>query len=126
MDEAVAFRYFKIKSLSSEIVWRLRSEAMKLGFERSEIEISDPFDAHYRLEKDPSNCEYSLIGEQVHQEADGRGVQGHGQGQEFCVVRLAVQEPVLDQVRPPAEEIGQCQGFGLFRQRSALQGQSLI
>lgn len=62
MDEAVAFRYFKIKHFAYEIVRQMRNEAMKLGFDSEEVRIKQPVEAKYRLEKESSNCEYSLIG----------------------------------------------------------------
>lgn len=63
VDEAVQFRYFNNKDLAYEIVRQLRDEVMKLGFASSEVHIKHPAEAKYRLEKDPSNCEYALVGD---------------------------------------------------------------
>jgi hypothetical protein len=63
MDEAVAERYLKIKPHAEEIVKRLGDEVDKLGFDSKEITIMDPQKAEYRLERDPSNGDYSLVGD---------------------------------------------------------------
>ena len=63
MDEAIAFRYFSIKNCAYAIVRQLRDEVMRLGFDSSEVRINQPVEAEYRLEKDPRNGEYSLIGD---------------------------------------------------------------
>jgi hypothetical protein len=63
MDEAVAYRYQEIKNLANSIVGLLRDEVVKLGFDPSAVRIMNPKDAEYRLEKDPSSHEYSLVGD---------------------------------------------------------------
>jgi len=63
IDEAVAFRYFSVKTLADDIYKQLRREAIKLGFPPAEITLTSPDEAEYRLEKDPSSCEYSLVGD---------------------------------------------------------------
>ena len=63
VDEAVQFRYLNTKNLAYEIVRQLRDEVVRLGFESAEVRIKQPAEAEYRLEKDPSNCEYALVGD---------------------------------------------------------------
>ena len=63
MDEAVAERYLEIKGFACEIVEKLQEEVRKLGFEASEVQIKPSVEASYRLEKDPSNGEYALVGD---------------------------------------------------------------
>lgn len=70
VDEAVAARYLKIKSQAEEIVKRLRYEVAELGFDPQEITINSPTKAEYRLERDPSNGAYSLVGDWL----DDRGM----------------------------------------------------
>ncbi|MCG8023559.1 MAG: hypothetical protein JAZ02_06205 [Candidatus Thiodiazotropha endolucinida] len=63
MDAAIDHRYQEIKNLAQEIVDQLRNEVGKLGFAPDEVRIMNPKDAEYRLELDPSNNEYSLVGD---------------------------------------------------------------
>lgn len=63
MDEAVAQRYQMIKPQAEEIVKRLQYEVAYLGFDPAEITIMSPQKAEYRLERDPSNGDYSLVGD---------------------------------------------------------------
>ncbi|MEW8013640.1 MAG: hypothetical protein AB2807_02285 [Candidatus Sedimenticola endophacoides] len=63
MDEALVLRYNGIIDLAEEIRRRLQHEVDKLGFDESEVSLKSPTDAHYRLEKDPASCEYSLVGD---------------------------------------------------------------
>lgn len=62
-DEAVALRYAAVQGLAEDILQRLRDEVEKLGFDESEVMLTGPGDAEYRLAKDPSNGEYSLVGD---------------------------------------------------------------
>ena len=63
MDVTIDHRYQEIKNLAQEIVGQLRNEVDKLGFAPDEVIIMNPNDAEYRLEQDPSNNEYSLVGD---------------------------------------------------------------
>jgi hypothetical protein len=62
MDESVAVRFYKIEQRAERIFDRLYQEVLKLGF-AEEITLQRPNEAHYRLEKDPATCEYSLVGD---------------------------------------------------------------
>ncbi len=62
MDETVALRYFKIEQLADRIFDQLYREVLKLGFSSGEVMLKHPQDADYRLERDPSTSEYSLVG----------------------------------------------------------------
>jgi hypothetical protein len=70
VDEAVADRYLKIRYHAEEIVRRLRHEVVQLGFDPTEIRITSPQQAKYRLERDPSNGAYGLVGDWL----DDRGM----------------------------------------------------
>jgi hypothetical protein len=63
MDESVAVRFYKIEHLANDIYERLRQEVAKLGFSTGDIALLPPSEASYRLERDPSNSEFSLIGD---------------------------------------------------------------
>ncbi len=62
-DEAVAFRYWKIGNLARQVVEHLIRHLMREGLHASEIAIKAPDEARYRLEKNPDNGEYSLMGD---------------------------------------------------------------
>jgi hypothetical protein len=63
MDEMIQSRYHAIQDLAELIVEQLREEVMRLGFPSSEVHIKQPSEARFRLEKDPSNSEYALVGD---------------------------------------------------------------
>ena len=63
MDESVAVRFFKVEKLAYDVHQRLYEEVEKLGFSDSEIILKSPEEASYRLERDPSNSEFSLVGD---------------------------------------------------------------
>jgi hypothetical protein len=63
MDETVAIRYFKIKQLAHTVHQHLNDELNKLGFSESEVSLKSPEEAKYRLERDASSGEYSLVGD---------------------------------------------------------------
>ena len=65
MDESVAVRYFKIEQLADRVFDQLYREVMKLGFTNSDVALKRPEDADYRLERDPSTSEYSLVGDWI-------------------------------------------------------------
>jgi hypothetical protein len=63
MDESVAVRYFKVEELAEQIFDNLYQEVVKLGFSHEEVILKGPKEADYRLERDPSTSEYSLVGD---------------------------------------------------------------
>jgi hypothetical protein len=62
MNDAVAVRYQAIEPLAQTIMLCLNEQVEKLGFEEP-IALSPISEADYRLDKDPADGEYSLIGE---------------------------------------------------------------
>lgn len=63
MNESVAVRYYKIEQLADRVFDQLYREVLKLGFTDQEVALRRPEDADYRLERDPSTSEYSLVGD---------------------------------------------------------------
>lgn len=63
MDETVASRYAELESLVAEISECLLGEVEKLGFSTEEVMLQPPGDAVYRLQRDPADGSYSLVGE---------------------------------------------------------------
>ena len=72
MDTATAERYRQVEGLAHDILLCLVAEVAKLGFSEPPS-LRPAAAADYRLERDPSNGEYSLVGE-------WRDVRGHKQG----------------------------------------------
>jgi hypothetical protein len=68
MDESVAVRFYKIEQLADQVFYRLYREVVKLGFATDDITLKRPQDATYRLERDPSNSEYSLVGDWLNEQ----------------------------------------------------------
>lgn len=65
MDESVAVRFFKIEQLADRVFDQLYREVLKLGFNNGDVALKRPEDADYRLERDPSTSEYSLVGDWI-------------------------------------------------------------
>lgn len=63
MDKAVSIRLAEIHDLAIEIQKRLQGEVTKLGLDINEVRLKSVDDASYRLDKDPANGEYSLVGD---------------------------------------------------------------
>ncbi|MEJ2453245.1 MAG: hypothetical protein P8103_03695 [Candidatus Thiodiazotropha sp.] len=63
MDESVAVRFYKIEQLADRIFDHLYREVMQLGFANDDVDLMRPQAATYRLERDPSTSEYSLVGD---------------------------------------------------------------
>ncbi|MCG7894099.1 MAG: hypothetical protein JAZ12_06555 [Candidatus Thiodiazotropha taylori] len=74
MDETIAIRFFKIEELANSVHKRLYEEVTKLGFSRSEILLKSPEEASYRLERDPSNSEFSLVGDWMNEQGNRLGM----------------------------------------------------
>jgi hypothetical protein len=73
MDESIAVRFYKIEELALNVHRRLYDEVSKLGFSESEISLKSPKDASYRLERDPSNSEFSLVGDWLNEQGQKLG-----------------------------------------------------
>lgn len=73
MDESVAVRFYKIEKLALTVHKRLYEEVTKLGFSESEISLKSPQEASYRLERDPSNSEFSLVGDWLNEQGHKLG-----------------------------------------------------
>ena len=63
MDESVAVRFFKVEQLADQVFDRLYREVLKLGFANGDVTLKRPQEATYRLERDPSTSEFSLVGD---------------------------------------------------------------
>jgi hypothetical protein len=90
MDEIIAIRYYKIRTLANRVVDRLYEEAANLGFAQKDIVLKKPIEANYRLERDPSSSEYNLIGDWL----DERGKK-LGQLQFFADGSFVVEQDIL-------------------------------
>ncbi|MES9859543.1 MAG: hypothetical protein ABW138_01715, partial [Candidatus Thiodiazotropha sp. 4PDIVS1] len=73
MDESVAVRFYKIEELAYNVHQRLYDEISKLGFSESEVTLKSPEEASYRLERDPSNSEFSLVGDWLNEQGSKLG-----------------------------------------------------
>jgi hypothetical protein len=73
MDESIAIRFYKIEELARDVYKRLKEEVTKLGFVESEVTLKTPEEASYRLERDPSNSEYSLVGDWLNEQGNKMG-----------------------------------------------------
>lgn len=62
-DDATAVRYAEFAGLAGDIGQRLVGEIEKLGFAADTIALSAAQEAVYRLDRDPSDGSYSLVGE---------------------------------------------------------------
>lgn len=62
-DQEISNRYQAISALAHEIVRQFDIAIMQEGFAQDSISFQRPDHASYRLEKDPSNGEFSLIGD---------------------------------------------------------------
>lgn len=74
MDESVAVRFHKIEGLAKAVHQRLYDEIIKLGFSESDVNLKAPEEANYRLERDPSNSEYSLVGDWLNEQGSKLGM----------------------------------------------------
>jgi hypothetical protein len=74
MDESVAVRFYKIEDLANNVHKQMYDEIVKLGFSKSDITLKTPEEASYRLERDPSNSEYSLVGDWLNEQGRKLGM----------------------------------------------------
>lgn len=63
MNDPVAERYAQLAGFADQIAARLIEQIEALGFAQGAVRFHPPGDAVFRLEKDPSNGRYSLVGE---------------------------------------------------------------
>ena len=63
MIDQVDDYFSSISELADEIFIQLQKEVNKLGFSVSTLNLKQPQEAIYRLEKDPANGQYFLIGD---------------------------------------------------------------
>lgn len=95
MADQVSGRYAQIAAFAGQIARCLHDEIEKLGFEPASVSLHSPDDAVYRLERDPSNGEHSLVGEW----RDERGIKFgellfHADGSFFVEHDVAQPHPV--------------------------------
>ena len=65
MPDAVTQRYLAVRGLLDAVMQRLQETLQTEGFDAETLVLSPPEEALYRLEKDPSNGEYSLVGDWI-------------------------------------------------------------
>lgn len=63
MNEPVANRFRELEGLANRIHGQLQAQIERLGFDAGEVTLKTPSQAAYRLEKDPANGEFSLVGD---------------------------------------------------------------
>ena len=73
MEESVALRFFKVEKIANEVLDRFHEEINKIGFSANEVDLKQPSEAEYRLERDPSNSEYSLVGDWLNERGNKLG-----------------------------------------------------
>ena len=99
MDEAVAARFFMVRKFANEIVLRMSQEVGNLGFDVAEVELQQPQEATFRLERDPSNCEYSLVGDWFDEKGMKKGcLLFHSDGTFFVEQDIVKQHPTKKQL----------------------------
>ena len=65
MSDAVTRRYLAVRGLLDAVMQQLHETLQNEGFDPRALALSPPEEALYRLEKDPSNGEYSLVGDWI-------------------------------------------------------------
>ncbi len=65
MSDAVTRRYLAVRGLLDAVMQQLHETLQNEGFDPKAFALSPPEEALYRLEKDPSNGEYSLVGDWI-------------------------------------------------------------
>lgn len=94
MNELAAQRYAELAEFAAEIVHRLTDEVEKLGIDPETVRLQPPDAAIYRLDRDPSDGSYSLVGEW----RDDRGLKlgelsFHADGSFFVEQDVAIPHP---------------------------------
>lgn len=62
-DDLVVERFAAVEELAHKILKQLQHEVDKLGFDYADVQLQTVDDAFYRLDQDPANGEYSLVGD---------------------------------------------------------------
>ena len=65
MSDAVTRRYLAVRGLLDAVMQQLQETLRDEGFDVGVLMLSAPEEARYRLEKDPSSGEYSLVGDWI-------------------------------------------------------------
>lgn len=62
-DNETGTRYTEVAALAGKILDSLRAEVKHLGFDEADVMLQAADEALYRLDRDPSDGSYSLVGE---------------------------------------------------------------
>ena len=73
MADAVTQRYLAVRDLVDAVMQRLQETLLNEGFDAEALVLNPPQEALYRLEKDPSNGEYSLVGDWIGEQGNKLG-----------------------------------------------------
>ena len=73
MSDAVTRRYLAVRGLLDAVMQQLQKTLRDEGFAAEALVLSSPEEAIYRLEKDPSNGEYSLVGDWIGEQGNKLG-----------------------------------------------------
>ena len=73
MSDAVTRRYLAVRGLLDAVMQQLQKTLRDEGFDAEALVLSPPEEALYRLEKDPSNGEYSLVGDWIGEQGNKLG-----------------------------------------------------
>lgn len=63
MTDDIEAYFAQIRELADKIVQQMEGDVKQLGFTAEQLNLKKPGDAIYRLEKDPSNGQNSLVGD---------------------------------------------------------------
>ena len=73
MCDAVTQRYQAVSGLLDLVMQQLYETLQNEGFDMDALMLSPPQEALYRLEKDPSNGEFSLVGDWIGEQGNKYG-----------------------------------------------------
>jgi hypothetical protein len=94
MDQQTKARFDELAPLANAIWKRLKEECLKQGIEPDAIPLGSPQAAVYRLERDPSNGLFSLIGEWRNPQGMKQGeILFHPDGSFFAEHDIALPHP---------------------------------
>lgn len=94
MSDPIAERYAELANFADEVADQLSKQVETLGFSQDAVSLHPPVEAIFRLQKDPSNGRYSLVGEW----RDERGIKFgellfHADGSFFVEQDVALPHP---------------------------------